>query len=271
MIQVSSNLFDFVKFHQKTIKHIKNNQNDGLFFSSFIIQKNMFKKIFTKEPPPDWLEPYFDAKKDLPLRAKSLRELRFVVLDTETTGLNTKEDNLISIGAIVIENQSIIIQESLESILYSDTNIVNEAILIHGLRPSDLATGKKAKAALQEFYDFLNNSVVVAHHTGFDIAMLSKAVRMFYPDFKMYNYMLDTAKLAMKIDRVTPQTQFVDRKKYTLDALCERYDIDVVERHTAWGDAYTTAMLFLKLTNILEERGWDKLEDFVPRRFGFFN
>lgn len=230
----------------------------------------MFKNLFSKELPPDWLVPYFDAKKDLPLRDKYLRELRFVVLDTETTGLDTKKDNLISIGAIVIENQSIIINQSIESILYHDENIVNEAILIHGLRPSDLATGKQVKAALEEFYNFLNNSIVVAHHTGFDIAMLSKAVRMFYPSFKMYNYDLDTAKLAMKIDKVNPQKQVIDRKKYTLDALCERYDVEVVERHTAWGDAYTTALLFLKLTNILEERGWDKLEDFVPRRFDWF-
>lgn len=230
----------------------------------------MFKNLFSKELPPDWLVPYFDAKKDLPLRDKYLRELRFVVLDTETTGLDTKKDNLISIGAIVIENQSIIINKSIESILYRDENIVNEAILIHGLRPSDLATGKQVKAALEEFYNFLNNSIVVAHHTGFDIAMLSKAVRMFYPSFKMYNYDLDTAKLAMKIDKVNPQKQVIDRKKYTLDALCERYDVEVVERHTAWGDAYTTALLFLKLTNILEERGWDKLEDFVPRRFDWF-
>ncbi len=227
----------------------------------------MFNNLFSKKTPPDWLVPYFEAKNEQPTRQTALRDLRFVVLDTETTGLDIKKDNLISIGAIAIENQSIIIQKSLESILYDNEHIANDSILIHGLRPSDLATGKHVQIALQEFYDFLNNSIVVAHHTAFDVAILTKAVKMFYPSFKMYNYELDTAKLAMKIDRVNPIKDFVDRKKYTLDALCERYDIEIVERHTAWGDAYTTALLFLKLVDILEKSGWDKLEDFVPMAF----
>lgn len=230
----------------------------------------MFKNLFSKTPVPDWLQPYFDAKSNLPSKDTLLRNLRFVVLDTETTGLNIKKDNLLSIGAIVIENQEIIINQSLESIVFNDEKVENEAILIHGILPTDTKEGKQAKVALEEFIHFLGNSVIVAHHTAFDRAMLTKAIRAFYPSFSLYNYDLDTAKMAMKIDNVSTDRQMVNRNKYTLDALCERYDIEVVERHTAWGDAFTTALLFLKLTDILAERGVDKLSDFSPRRIGLF-
>ena len=230
----------------------------------------MFKNLFSRQPIPDWLQPYFDAKNTLASKDTLLKDLRFVVLDTETTGLNIQKDNLLSIGAIVIENQEIIIKQSLELIVYNEEKIENEAILIHGILPTDSNEGKRAKEALEEFVNFLDNSIIVAHHTGFDIAMLTKAIRAFYPAFKLYNYDIDTARMAMKIDNVSPDRQIVDRRKYTLDALCERFDIEVVERHTAWGDAYTTALLFLKFANILEEQGIDRLSQFMPRRMGLF-
>ncbi|MFK7946312.1 MAG: PolC-type DNA polymerase III [Saprospiraceae bacterium] len=230
----------------------------------------MFKDLFSKQPVPDWLQPYFDAKQTMFSKDTLLKDLRFVVLDTETTGLDIKKDNLLSIGAVVIENQEIIINQSLESIVYNDEKVYNDAILIHGILPTDSSEGKQAKVALEEFINFLDNSVIVAHHTGFDMAMLTRAIQVFYPAFKLYNYDIDTARMAMKIDGVSPYKDVIDRKKYTLDALCERYDVEVVERHTAWGDAYSTALLFLKLANILEDQSINKLSHFMPRRRGLF-
>lgn len=230
----------------------------------------MFKNLFSKTPIPNWLQPYFDAKSKIPSRDSLLKEVRFVVLDTETTGLDIKKDTVLSIGAIAVEHQEIIIKESLELIVYNEDKIENDAILIHGILPTDSKEGIQAKEALETFIDFLGNSVIVAHHTGFDMAMLNKSIRAFYPSFNLYNYDLDTAQMAMKIDNVSPGKQVIDKRKYTLDALCSRYDIEVVERHTAWGDAYSTALLFLKLVHILEERGINKLSHFMPQRFGLF-
>ena len=230
----------------------------------------MIKNLFSKEPPPKWLEAYFAAKVNLPTRETPLRDLRFVVLDTETTGIDIKKDHVLSIGSVAIENFSMNIEDSIESVLFRDEHKANEAILIHGLRPTDIKGGVQIQTALVDFIQHLDNSIIIAHHTAFDVAMLTKSIRLFYPDFKMYNYQLDTAKLALKIDGIDPQKILIDRRKYTLDALCDRYEVEMFERHTAWGDAYTTAILFFKLINILEQRGQTKLGDFVPGKFGFF-
>ena len=230
----------------------------------------MFKKLFSKTPIPAWLQPYYDAKINMPVKSVLLRDLRFVVLDTETTGLDIKKDTVLSIGAFIIDNQEIIVKESLELVVLNEEKVENDAILIHGILPTDSSEGKQMKVALDKFINFMGNSVIVAHHTGFDIAMLNKSIKAFYPFFKFYNYNLDTALMAMRADNVFPRRQIVDKKKYTLDALCERYDIEVVERHTAWGDAYSTALLFLKLVDILEKRGLNQLSHFIPRHAGLF-
>ncbi|MEM0993329.1 MAG: 3'-5' exonuclease [Bacteroidota bacterium] len=231
--------------------------------------KRLFKKSASQPSPPEWLQSYFEEEAAQPSIKTNLKQLRFVVIDTETTGLKIKKDHLLSIGAVVIEKEAIVVAQSIESVLFQEESMENEAILIHGLLPSDASLGKKVQSALAEFLTVLRHSVIVAHHVGFDVKMLENTFRLFYPKFRFYNHKLDTALLAMKVDRVHPQRDVYNREAYSLDRLCERYNIEVVERHTAWGDAYTTALLFMKLTQILEERGLHRLDQLNIRRMAW--
>ena len=69
-----------------------------------------------------------------------LHQQRFVVLDLETTGLNLSRDIVISIGAVTIEDGAIDIAQPFECTLRRQVK-VNEAVLIHGIAPSELASG----------------------------------------------------------------------------------------------------------------------------------
>ncbi|MEZ4888512.1 MAG: 3'-5' exonuclease [Chitinophagales bacterium] len=228
---------------------------------------SFFKNIFSKPPlPPDWMNPYFNAKSNLPLKHTSIENLRFVVLDTETTGLDIQKDRLLSIGTACVEGKAILVKDSVEWVLYEEEDLPmdKKGIAIHGLRPIDLKEGTKKQAALQEFLDYLDNSIIVAHHTAFDVAMLNKALSAFHPKFQLYNPQLDTAKLAIRLERgLFAELSAHDRKKYTLDTLCERYEVETIERHSAWGDAYTTAVLFLKLLHLLQKNGIYTLKDLL--------
>ena len=175
---------------------------------------------------------------------------RFVVLDTETTGFDYENDRILCIGAIVLQNYKIPIQESLE--VYIQQEHYNKATAqIHGILKASVLDRPKEIEGLQQFLDFLGDSIIVAHHTFFDISMINKALeRNGFP--KLKNKTLDTAHLYKKTLLYSPL--LIRQENYTLDELADKFDISKKDRHTAMGDAYITAIAFLKILNKLKEK-----------------
>ena len=191
-------------------------------------------------------------KKDNELFDESItiEETRFVVLDTETTGFDYENDRILCIGALVLQNNVISIQETLEIYLQQD-HYDKSTAQIHGIlrdfvlqRPSELE-------ALQQFLTFLGDSIIVAHHTIFDVTMINKALeRNNLP--QLTNKTLDTAYLYKKT--LIKSHLFERKDHYTLDDLADKFDISKKDRHTALGDAYITAIAFLKIVKKLREK-----------------
>lgn len=176
---------------------------------------------------------------------------RFVVLDTETTGFDYENDRILCIGAIVLQNNTICIQDGFE--VYIEQEHYNKATAqIHGILKDFVLDRPKEKEALEQFLEFLGDSIIIAHHTIFDVTMINKALeRNGLPELK--NKTLDTAKLYKK---TLLDSLLLDRKEhYTLDDLAEKFDISKKDRHTAMGDAYITAIAFLKILKKLREKG----------------
>ena len=176
--------------------------------------------------------------------------VRFVVLDTETTGFDYTTDRILCIGAIVLQNNTIPINGSFE--VYIQQEHYDQATAkIHGILKEFVIDRPKELEALQQFLDFLGDSIIIAHHTIFDITMINKALeRNGLPELK--NKTLDTAVLYKKTLLVS---NLLERKEnYSLDELADKFDISKKDRHTAMGDAYITAIAFLKILNKLRER-----------------
>lgn len=176
---------------------------------------------------------------------------RFVVLDTETTGFDYENDRILCIGAIVLQNNTISIQDSFE--VYIEQQHYNKATAqIHGILKDFVLDRPKELEALQQFLDFLGDSIIIAHHTVFDVTMINKALeRNGLPI--LTNRTLDTAKLYKK---TLLSSYLLERKDhYTLDDLADKFDISKKDRHTAMGDAYITAIAFLKILKKLREKG----------------
>lgn len=176
--------------------------------------------------------------------------VRFVVLDTETTGFDYTTDRILCIGAIVLQNNTIPINGSFEVFIQQEH--YNQATAkIHGILKEFVLDRPTELEALQQFLDFLGNSIIIAHHTIFDITMINKALeRNGLPELK--NKTLDTAVLYKKTLLVS---NLLERKEnYSLDDLADKFDISKKDRHTAMGDAYITAIAFLKILNKLREK-----------------
>ena len=173
----------------------------------------------------------------------SLKDIRFIVFDTETTGLNTKEDRILSIGCVGIENFKIKIVDQLESYVIQE-HFNADTVKIHGLLKEGTLSKLEEEEAIIQFLDYTKDAVLVAHHAAFDVAMINNALkRMQLP--KLKNKVLDTGHLFQKTKLDTIKEHF------SLDELSERFNIPLHDRHTASGDAYITAILFLKLIAIL--------------------
>ena len=177
-------------------------------------------------------------------QAKTIENTRFVVFDTETTGLDIINDRILSIGAIAIFNNTLDVADSFEIYLKQETFKV-ETVEIHGILKEGKLKKLQEGEALEKFINYIENSVLVAHHTAFDIEMINAALkRNNLPKLKNKN--IDTGILYKKLEGKKDS-------HFNLDVLCKEFNIPKHDRHTAAGDAFITALLFLKIISKLKK------------------
>lgn len=214
---------------------------------------------------PFW-KAYEASFQDQPKRKTPIRDLRFVVLDTETTGLNPRKDTILSIGAVAVQNQQIWIADRFEAFLPQEDESPNgdqEAIAVHGILTKHANRKQATEEILIDFLSYLGGSIFVAQHVAFDFGIMQTAYRN-HLNGQLLNQTLDTAHLARRLDDPSRSMLLTieSAKKYGLDQLCQRFDIPIEGRHTASGDALLTAILLVKLLSRLEARGisqWGQL------------
>lgn len=204
-----------------------------------------------KEVYADFYNSYLQQFQKLDTK-KQIHQQSFIVLDTETTGLDLVKDNILSIGAVRIINNTIDIADSLSIIVKNEQIQTQNAVAIHGLVQTELK-GQSPQDALVAFFDFVGSDIIVGHHIDFDIAMLHKLSKNHGGDV-LKNNMVDTSYLARRLDHAY-DPHSLDRKEYTLDKLCARFNVVPKARHTADGDAYITAIIFMKLIQKLSLKG----------------
>jgi DNA polymerase III subunit epsilon len=175
-----------------------------------------------------------------------LTELTYTVFDTETTGLNPSQgDEIIQIGAARIVNGKLLRQECFEQLVDPGRGIPAASIPIHGITPDMVQGQPRITEVLPAFHAFAHDTVLVAHNAAFDMRFLQLKERQTGVSFD--HPVLDTLLLSALVQ---PQ-----QESHRLEAIAERFNIVVIGRHTAMGDAMVTAEVFLKLVPLLAERG----------------
>ncbi|MCF6212499.1 MAG: 3'-5' exonuclease [Flavobacteriaceae bacterium] len=193
---------------------------------------------------PDFWIKYLDKFK--PKSPNKISKTRFVVFDTETTGLEPATDRILSIGAIAVKNNNILVADSFE-IYIKQEKFNRDTVKIHGILKQGHLKKTTEIEALEMFLNFIGNSVLVAHHIGFDLKMINTALKRMNLG-RLKNKTIDTGVLYKKLNDK-------ENKHFSLDVLCDAFKIPKHDRHTAAGDAYLTAQLFLKiLSKIKQER-----------------
>ncbi|WP_426116224.1 3'-5' exonuclease [Pseudomonas sp. DSP3-2-2] len=174
------------------------------------------------------------------LSEDSLRKQRWVVFDLETSGLNMSRDQVLSIGAVVIEDGAIDLSQQFERTLLRVDHKLSPAVLIHGLGPSAIAAGSEPVQALLDFMEFVGNSPLLAFHAPFDQHMLGRALKESL-DYRLEHRFFDVAEIAPML---FPQANL---RQAGLDDWTAFFGLQAEERHNASADALVTAELAMML------------------------
>ena len=175
--------------------------------------------------------------------------MRSIVLDTETTGLNAGlGDRIIEIGCVEILNRRIT-ERTWHHYFNPERRSESGALAVHGIANDFLEDKPKFGDLAADFLDFIRGAALVIHNADFDVEFLDAELRRagFDPLKHQGVTVVDTLKEAKELH---------PGKKNSLDALCERYQIDNSHRtlHGALLDAALLAEVYLAMT-----RGQDSL------------
>jgi DNA polymerase-3 subunit epsilon len=192
------------------------------------------------------------------LNAKRLKDERYrflfdappqdevVVFDTETSGLNPKKDEILSIGAVIVKGNKIIASQKFSLFIKPTKQVSEESIKIHKIRNVDLENAIEAHEAIERFLHFIGSRTLVGYYLEFDVAMINKYVQPWLgitlpnPQIEVSGLYHDK-KIALIPDSV------IDLR---FDVIMKALDLPVFGKHDALNDAMMTAMMYLKLQNI---------------------
>ena len=166
--------------------------------------------------------------------------MKEIILDTETTGLSTKEGHrIVEIGCIELENL-IPTQNKFHCYLNPERRVSQKALEVHGYTDEFLSNQKKFSDVVDEFLNFIENKRLVIHNAEFDLAHLNNELTLLGKKKLNSGNAIDTLALARDKFPGSP---------ISLDALCKRYRIDNSQRtqHTALIDCDLLAKVYINL------------------------
>ena len=169
----------------------------------------------------------------------------YVCFDCETTGLDPKVDDIISIGAVIIKDNVIVSSRKFVKFVKPKTKLQAEAIKIHHIRECDLEEAEDIDEVIEEFIEYIGNRTLVGYFLEFDIAMVNKYLKPKI-GITLPNKALEVSAIYYdyKIERI-PQAN-IDLR---FDTIMNELKIPVMGKHDAYSDAVMTALMFVKLKN----------------------
>ena len=206
-----------------------------------------------KKNQPAFIRDYCEQTHRFLTLKKPLEKIRLVALDTEASGFEVGKDRLLSIAVIEILQHQIQLDQCVEWLVYQSGMVANQATEIHGILPSDTLTGQPESDVLEELLPHLSGAIVIGHQIWFDALMLNDALRRNF-GIGFRNPTVDVGLMAMNELQPFRKTGYINQRPPNIEDLCAHLGLPITERHTAEGDAYMAAEIFLLLCGQIRQR-----------------
>ena len=167
----------------------------------------------------------------------------YVAIDTETTGLDPKKDEILSIAAILIKDNKILVGNSLHIKIKPKKSITKSSIKIHKIRECDLNGAMEVKDGIEKLLYFIKNRPLVGYYLDFDIKILNRYINNFF-GFKLPNKKIEVSGLYYDYKQKFIPQGYIDLK---FDTILRDLNLPKLKTHNAFYDALMSAMIFLKL------------------------
>jgi DNA polymerase III subunit epsilon len=174
-----------------------------------------------------------------------------VAFDCETTGLDVRRDDIITIAAIQIRGNRILTSERFEAVARPKARMNVDAIKVHRLREMDVAEGNDIRAIIPQFLHFIGGRPLVGYYIDFDVRMVDKYLRGLI-GIKLPNKLIEVSKLYY--DRKYGDAPAGTTIDLSFQAILCDLDLPQLDQHDAFNDALITAMMYLRLRD-LQQRG----------------
>lgn len=169
----------------------------------------------------------------------------YVCFDCETTGLDPKVDDIVSIGAVIIKDNTVISSKKFVKFVKPKTKLQVEAIKIHHIRECDLEEAEDIDDVIEEFLEYIGNRPLVGYFLEFDIAMVNKYLKpKIGINLPNRRHEVSAIYYDYKIEKI-PQAN-IDLR---FNTIMKELQIPVMGKHDAYNDAVMTSLIFIKLKN----------------------
>jgi DNA polymerase III subunit epsilon len=194
----------------------------------YLLRDTAFRFLFDKPPPGE-----------------------AVAIDCETTGLDTRRDDIVSVAAVPIHGSRILVSRRFEAMVRPSAKMKAEAIKAHRLREGDVAGGRRIEDVLPDLLRFIGSRPLVGYYLEFDIAMINKPMRRLL-GIELPNARIEVSSLyyERKYGDAPPGAEYDLR----FAAIVGDLGLPALDQHDASSDALMTAMMYVCLVD-LEQRG----------------
>ncbi|GCF10108.1 exonuclease domain-containing protein [Dictyobacter arantiisoli] len=174
---------------------------------------------------------------------RTLDQVEFVVIDTETTGLRPGIDRVIEVAAVRVRGGKII--DSYQSLLNPHRHLPPFIERFTGITQAMVSEAPDAAQIMPVLLDFIDGAPLVGHNVGFDLNFLSAEADLLDLSFQVKGF--DTIPLARRF--------LPGLKRFKLDMVAAYLQIQTHNRHRAFGDAEVTAEVFNRILALAQQQG----------------